>query len=79
MDNLSLPLPKPYARSIADDWQIPKALIEIPRWLVWRAKPRGRVDDGVGGAGVGGVDMGGVDMGGVDIGGVDIGGVDMEC
>ena len=41
MDNLSLPLPEPYARSIADEWEIPKALAELPRWLVWRAKPRG--------------------------------------
>ena len=40
MDTLSLPLPDPYARSIAGDWQIPKALVEIPCWLVWRAKPR---------------------------------------
>jgi putative DNA primase/helicase len=40
MDTLSLPFLDPYARSIAGDWQVPKALVEIPRWLVWRAKPR---------------------------------------
>ncbi|MDB4826939.1 phage/plasmid primase, P4 family [Gammaproteobacteria bacterium] len=41
MNSFSLSLPKPYARSIAGDWQVPEALVGIPRWLVWRAKPRG--------------------------------------
>ena len=41
MDVVNLSLPEPYARLIADDWQVPKTLVEIPRWLVWRAKPRG--------------------------------------
>jgi len=41
MDTSRQPIPEPYARSIADEWEIPKALAELPRWLVWRAKPRG--------------------------------------
>ena len=44
--NVARQLAEPYQRKILDDWDIPAALADIPRWLVWWAKPRlnGKVD-----------------------------------